>query len=359
MKKFLKTFDFSTFVPIILISSLGLSVLYSTNQEAFQWQVKFFAVGFLVYAALALLNYSFWRKYWWLFYLASLVLLGVVYFSGAATRGSVRWLSLGPLNLQPSEFSKTALILGLAALLQSSRTKYLTWQKVLWSAVLVLPVLGLVYLQPDLGTTIVLVAIWLGMLLFAGLRPRWLFLSLCLLGIFSYPLWGFLADYQKQRVVFFLNPRADPLGGGYHVLQSMIAVSSGQWLGRGFGRGTQSHLRFLPEHYTDFVFAAFCEEWGFVGGIVLIGLLFFLIWRILEVAKRARSDFGTLVCIGVVSMLAVQVFVNIGMNMGMMPITGITLPLVSYGGSSLWTTIIALGLVQSISSRARNASKTN
>jgi len=353
MKKFLRTFDFSIFVPIVLISSLGLSVLFSTNQEAFQWQVKFFAVGFLIYAALTLLNYSFWSRCWWLFYLACLVLLGVVYFSGAATRGSVRWLSLGPLNLQPSEFSKIALILGLAALLRSSKTKYLTWRKVLGSVVLVLPVLGLVYLQPDLGTTIVLVAIWLGMLLFSGLRPLWLFLSLCFLGVFSYPLWGFLADYQQRRLIHFLNPRADPLGGGYHVLQSMIAVGSGQWLGRGFGRGTQSRLRFLPEYYTDFVFAAFCEEWGFVGGIVLIGLLFFLIWRILEVAKRAEDNFGALVCIGVVSMLAVQVFVNIGMNMGMMPITGITLPLVSYGGSSLWTTIIALGLVQSISLRTR------
>jgi len=272
--------------------------------------------------------------------------------SGVVTRGAVRWLEIGAQQFQPSEFSKVALILFLASLLRKRCGSVSRKIFLLSLASTMLPVV-LVYFQPDLGTAIILLTIWLGLIIAAGLKPVNLFLMLAGGLGFLVPLWSLLKDYQRQRILNFLNPALDPLGGGYNVLQSTIAVGSGQIWGRGFGRGTQSHLQFLPEYHTDFIFASLSEEWGFVGSTLLLLFFAVLLLRILVIAREARDDFGSLLVVGVFSFLLPQVFINTGMNLGLMPITGIPLPLVSYGGSSLWVTMMALGLVQSVAMRRK------
>jgi rod shape determining protein RodA len=212
---------------------------------------------------------------------------------------------------------------------------------------LLLPAL-LVFLQPDLGSSLVLVFSWLGIVFASGVS--WVYLGFLLVPLAgSLPLvWHFLKDYQRQRLLSFLSPSGDPLGAGYHLVQSMVAVGAGRFLGRGFGQGTQSHLRFLPEGQTDFIFASFAEEMGFLGSLILVFCFLLLLWRVLVVALEARNRFGYLVCLGAFSLLFFQTVVNMGMNLGLLPITGVTLPLVSYGGSSLLATFIFLGLVESV-----------
>jgi len=242
----------------------------------------------------------------------------------------------------------------LAFLLKQNVGSRLPFRAFLISLVLTAVPVVLVYFQPDLGTAIILLVIWLGIIVAAGIKPLYLFL-MAFLGLGTLvPLWSVLKDYQQKRIISFLNPALDPLGSGYNVLQAQIAVGSGQFWGRGFGRGTQSHLQFLPEHYTDFIFAALSEEWGLIGSVALLLFFAVLLCRVLVVARAARDDFGTLIAVGVFSFLLPQIFINIGMNLGVMPITGIPLPLVSYGGSSLWVTMMALGLVQSVAIRRKD-----
>ena len=352
LSKILKKADYFLFLAMILLLVFGLTVILSTNREAFNRQVIFALSGLVIYIAVSLLDYRLLKLVSVGLYLGVLGLLGLVLITGVVTRGAVRWLELGAVQFQPSEFSKIALILLLASLLRT-RTDSLSFGVFLASLALTVVLLVLVYFQPDLGTSVILLTIWLGIIVAAGLRPLYLF-SMSAFGLLLLiPLWSVLKDYQKQRIISFLNPMLDPLGSGYNVLQSRIAVGSGQIWGRGFGRGTQSHLKFLPEHYTDFIFASLSEEWGFIGSLLLLLFFAILLVRILVIAREARDDFGSLIAIGVFSFLLPQVFINVGMNLGIMPITGIPLPLVSYGGSSLWVTMIALGLVQSVAIRRR------
>lgn len=350
--KVLKNADYFLFLAMILALIFGLVVILSTNPEVFQRQVIFALTGLLIYIGISLFDYRLLKQASVGLYLGVLGLLALVLISGVVTRGAVRWLEIGAQQFQPSEFSKVALILVLASLLRA-RIGSLSFKTFLISFMLTAVPVVLVYFQPDLGTSIILLATWLGLLVGAGLKPLYLFLMMASgIGLLA-PLWSVLKDYQRQRIINFLNPALDPLGGGYSVLQSQIAVGSGQIWGRGFGRGTQSHLKFLPEYYTDFIFASLSEEWGFVGSLLLLLFFVVLFARILVVARTARDDFGSLIAIGVFSFLLPQVFINVGMNLGMMPITGIPLPLVSYGGSSLWVTMMALGLVQSVAIRRR------
>jgi rod shape determining protein RodA len=350
--KIIKKADPFLFLAMILLLVFGLTVILSTNREAFGRQIIFALTGLLLYFAVAALDYRLLRFASTGLYLAVLGLLGLVLVSGVVTRGAVRWLEVVGQQFQPSEFSKVALILLLATLLRN-RIRMVSFKIFLLSLFLTVVPVILVYFQPDLGTSIILLAIWLGIVVAAGLKPVYLFLMLAGgLGLLV-PLWSLLKDYQRRRLINFFNPTHDPLGGGYNVLQSTIAVGSGQIWGRGFGRGTQSHLQFLPEHHTDFIFASLSEEWGFVGAILLLGFFAVLLIRILMVAREAGDGFGQLITIGVFSFLLPQIFINVGMNLGIMPITGIPLPLVSYGGSSLWVTMLALGLVQSVAIRRR------
>ncbi len=350
--KTLKKVDYFLLLTMILLLVSGLTVILSTNREAFGRQIIFALSGLVIYIGVSLFDYRLLKKVSIGLYAAVVGLLGLVFVSGVVTRGAVRWLEFRTTQFQPSEFSKVALILLLASLL-SSHISRLSLKVFLASTVLTAIPVILVYLQPDLGTSITLLTIWLGITVAAGLKPSHLFLMAAAgLGLLA-PLWSFLKSYQRQRITSFLNPARDPLGSGYNVLQAQIAVGSGQFWGRGFGRGTQSHLQFLPEHHTDFIFASLSEEWGFVGALVLLFFFTVLLVRILMVARDAGDGFGNLIAIGVFSFLLPQIFINVGMNLGIMPITGIPLPLVSYGGSSLWVTMVALGLVQSVAIRRR------
>ncbi len=352
--KVLKKADPFLFLAMLLLLTFGLTVILSTNPEAFGRQILFALTGLSIYIGISLLDYRLLKHASIGFYLGLLGLLGLVFVSGVVTRGTVRWLEFGVGQFQPSEFSKIAVILVLAFLLKQNVGSRLPFRAFLISLVLTAVPVVLVYFQPDLGTAIILLVIWLGIIVAAGIKPLYLFL-MAFLGLGTLvPLWSVLKDYQQKRIISFLNPALDPLGSGYNVLQAQIAVGSGQFWGRGFGRGTQSHLQFLPEHYTDFIFAALSEEWGLIGSVALLLFFAVLLCRVLVVARAARDDFGTLIAVGVFSFLLPQIFINIGMNLGVMPITGIPLPLVSYGGSSLWVTMMALGLVQSVAIRRKD-----
>lgn len=272
-------------------------------------------------------------------------LLVFTFILGFETRGSIRWITLGSFNFQPSEFAKPILILTLAYFWSKHST---TWINILKSLGLLMPIAFLVFRQPDLGTTLTIVFIWFSLLIAANIS----LVKALTLGFFSLVLtpliWLNLQEYQKQRIFSFLTPTSDPQGIGFHVIQSMIAVGSGQFFGRGLGRGTQSRLQFLPEFRTDFIFAFIAEELGFIGSLIVLSLyiiLFILLFRILS---NVKGRFGELIVIGVFAMVFFQIVVNIGMNTGILPITGITLPLLSYGGSSIVSILISLGLIASV-----------
>lgn len=346
-------FDWPLLVSILLLLFLGLTVLFSTNPEAAKNQLIFAGLGLLFFILISSVDYHFWRYFAWHWYLVTTGLLVLVLVLGRVARGSVRWITIGQRGLQPSELAKVCLILILSRFFYPLTARWLSLKKIVLSIILAGPLLFLILAQPDLGTTLIIFGIWVFLALYAGVKPPYLIASLLLAGLVSYPAWQLLQPYQKERVMMFLNPYMDPLGAGYHILQSKIAIGSGRFWGRGFGRGTQSHLKFLPEYYTDFVFASFAEEWGFLGSAVMIGLFVILLGRILQIAKKCEDDFGAMLCVGVFAMLLLQVLINMGMNLGLMPVTGITLPLVSYGGSSLITVMVSLGLVQAVARKKR------
>ena len=319
--------------------------MYTSSPSLAIQQFFYGLVGVGLYFILRNFDYRFLKPFLKVAYVTSIVLLVVTFIVGMETRGSVRWIPLGVLNFQPSEFAKPVLILVLASFWSTRRA---TWMNIFKSLLLFAPIGLLIFRQPDLGTFLTVLMIWLVMLLGANIS-FFKVLLMGILGAIAVPLsWFFLQEYQKQRFLSFLSPANDPQGVGFHVIQSMIAVGSGQFWGRGLGRGTQSRLQFLPEFRTDFIFAFIAEELGFIGSamvLLLYSLLFFMCFKVIA---KSRDHFGELIVMGTMAMLFFQITVNIGMNIGILPITGITLPLLSYGGSSILTTFISLGLVASV-----------
>ncbi len=285
-------------------------------------------------------------------YVVSVALLVFVLTMGKTTMGATRWIDLGFFNLQPSEVIKIATILVLARIFSATVNPFGFSLVELWRpALLILVPAVLILKQPDLGTTIMVMAIAGTMLLFAGLK-RGTMVFLALLGLVVVIAgWFGLRDYQRARVMTFLNPEADPLGSGYHIIQSKIAVGSGGFWGKGFLQGTQSQLSFLPERHTDFAFSVFAEEWGFVGCLTLLLLYLFLVVWGLYVARRAADRFGLFLAIGVTAMIFWHIIVNLGMVIGLLPVVGVPLPLFSYGGTSMVTTMIGVGLLMNVSMR--------
>ncbi|MBT6401516.1 rod shape-determining protein RodA [candidate division WWE3 bacterium] len=346
--QFPKRINWFLLVIPILIFALGFVTLFSTQPDLARNQLVFFAISIVVYLGVALVDYRVWGHFWKPMYFVTLGLLVLTFVLGQELFGSTRWLQIGSFNLQPSEFTKIVVIMVVAFLL-SKKSDSIENPKYLLNIMLyIVPLFGLVFIQPDLGTSIVIISIVLAILWFGGLKKIYFVVSLLLVGVFSTPLWSLLKDYQRERILVFLNPSLDILGSGYNVIQSSIAIGSGGLFGRGFGRGTQSHLQFLPVFWTDFVFAAFAEEWGFVGVMLLLSLFTILFFIILTISVKTKDSFGSLISIGVFTVFFLQFIVNVGMNLGIMPVTGIPLPLVSYGGSSLLTSAFLLGLVQSV-----------
>lgn len=356
--------DWLLLLLVGFILAMGIATVYSATydlvrdevSELAYRQVVWAGAGLVVLAGLLFVDYRKIERYAYGLYGTVLLLLVLVPVVGYLSSGSRRWLHLGFFTLQPSELAKLALIVVLARFFHrdAARESYRI-RDLLWPAVLFAGPAILVLAQPDLGTTAVLGFIFMSLVLIAGLRLRSLLVLAVTaalgIAVTGNVLWGHLKPYQQKRIVTFLNPEADPLGAGYHIIQSKIAVGSGKVWGKGFLRGTQNQLHFLPEQHTDFIFSVFAEEWGFAGCGVLAVLYFAVIWRGLQVVSRAKDRFGALLAFGVVTMIFWQVFVNIAMTTGLLPVVGITLPFFSYGGSSMISLLAGVGLLMNVSMR--------
>ncbi|MEA3489190.1 MAG: rod shape-determining protein RodA [Candidatus Omnitrophota bacterium] len=285
-------------------------------------------------------------------YALNLAALVFLLFFGGERYGARRWITLGPVSLQPSEFVKITMILALAAFFGERRERIGMLKNYLGSILLIIPAIVLIFLQPDLGTALMLIPIFFSIAYICGERTRHILASL-ILGIASLPFfWRLLKVYQRNRLMVFINPDLDPLGAGYTIIQSKIAIGSGGILGKGWLNGSQSYLKFLPERHTDFIFSVIGEEWGFIGALILIGLYALVIVRGLRIVAAAGDICGKAVATGVVTLIAFQVFVNISMTIGLMPVVGLPLPAISYGGSSTVATLIGVGFLLSIGRRA-------
>ncbi len=359
-KRFLKRIDYELLFATLAIIIYSLIIISSAthvntpSDERF-WYVQrqgIFALVNIGFAALFLnFDYRGLQNYGKKLYIINLVMLLAVMLFGQAALGAQRWIQLGPISIQPSEFSKLIMIICMAAVLETKVGALNSLQELLPVAVFVgIPFL-LVLKQPDLGTSLVFMAIFFGMIITCGIQLKLLF-GIFAAAITSMPiLWQFLKDYQKTRIMVFLDPNVDPLGSGYHIIQSKIAIGSGMLFGKGIFEGTQSQLNFLPENHTDFIFAVVGEEFGFVGAVILLLLYLVVLWRGIQIAKKARDMFGRLLAVGITSMLAFHVLVNVGMTTGIMPVTGIPLPLMSYGISALTTDIWAIAILMNVHMR--------
>lgn len=340
--------DFKGLFFILAIGAISLLTIFSINRPLFYNQLIFWVVGLAVFYLASGFHLHLWENLSVPLYVLSLVLLFVIFLVAEPVRGSVRWIDLGVFRVQPSEISKVAVILVLANFF-SSRSAALA-KNIFLSFLIVLPPALLIFIQPDIGNALPILAIWVSIAFVAGFKFKH-FIAISMLVVFAALLFfQFLEPYQKARIETFINPAHDRLGTGYQIIQSKIAIGSGQLLGRGLGQGTQSQLKFLPEAESDFIFASIAESLGFFGSMLLVVLYSILVVRILGFAK-ARSRFAQLVVSGAVAFLGIQMLINISMNMGYVPVTGITLPLVSYGGSSLLSTLLILGIVFSVERR--------
>jgi rod shape determining protein RodA len=332
------------------LAGVGFAMLYSAAGGALEpWamrQIARAAMGFVLMVGVAVIDLRFWMRWAYVGYLIALLMLVAVEVQGSVGMGAQRWLDLGVTQVQPSEIMKITLVLALARWFHGASIEDVGRIPFLLVPVaLVAAPVALVLKQPDLGTALMLLMGTAGMLFVAGVR--WWKFALGFAGVVAaVPLgWNFLRDYQKARVLTFLDPTRDPLGAGYHIIQSKIALGSGAMFGKGFLQGTQSHLNFLPEKQTDFIFTMFAEEFGMAGSLALLGLYLLMMIYGYAIAFRSTSQFGRLVAIGIVTAVFLAMFINIAMVMGMIPAKGSTLPMVSYGGSSLVVTMIGFGLL--------------
>lgn len=345
--------NWSLVLLLCVLCSIGFAMLYSAANGSWNpWasrQAMRFGLGLFLMLGAALVDIRHWMRLAYPIYFVALVLLGAVDVVGADAMGAQRWIDLKVIQLQPSEIMKVAVILALARYFhgigpdQVGRVSLLLLPPL---AMVVAPVL-LVLKQPDLGTAVMLIASGGAMFFLAGVR-LWKFAVVLAAGLGAVPVaWHFLHGYQKARILTFLDPSRDPLGAGYHILQSKIALGSGGVLGKGFLLGTQSHLNFLPAKHTDFIFTMLAEEFGIVGGVVLLSLYVLLLIYGIAIALRCRNQFGRLLVMGITVTFFLYVFVNIAMVMGLLPVVGVPLPLISYGGTAMLSILFGFGLVMS------------
>jgi len=359
MLRHLKQLDWILIISAFLLVKIGLLSIYSSSlgREDFfnlKKQIVFFGIGIFLMFLFSFFDWRIFRENTYLIlilYLFCLLSLIGLFFFAPEIRGVQKWYKLGPVSIDPIEFAKIILIILLAKYFSMRHIEMYQVKHILLSGFYVFLPVSLIFFQPDLGSIMILVALWIGILIVSGIKLRhFLILSLCGLLIFSFA-WVFLMkDYQKERIVSFIFP-ADPLGAGWSQNQARIAIGSGGIFGQGPFRGSQTQYGFLPEPQTDFIFSAIAEETGLVGVSILLLLFLVLIWRIFKIAVNSQSNFPRLFSIGLIIILISQIFIHIGMNIGILPIIGISLPLISYGGSSLIVTFIGLGILQSIKIR--------
>lgn len=354
-RRVLSRFDWIVLLSSLAISLLGIVNLYSAGLSTdatstlFRRQFFWLLIGVLFLFGAAFINLAYVERYAYIFYCFALLLLIAVLVQGKLVSGSRRWLTFIFFNLQPSELAKIALVIVLAKYFQRKHHPqgFGVSELIVPGFLAFFPFL-LVFLQPDLGTALIILLIFISVVLLVRIRLRLLsvlvFFSLCFLP-FS---WNLLKDYQKDRIIGFLNPHIDPLGKGYQIIQSKIAIGSGRLFGKGLLRGTQTQLDFIPEKYTDFVFSVFCEEWGLIGAVILLSLYILLFSHTITVVSQARNSFSLLLGYGIICLFLWQVIINLGMVLGLLPTVGIPLPLFSYGGSSLVVSFFSLGLLINI-----------
>ncbi|MBW2108540.1 MAG: rod shape-determining protein RodA [Deltaproteobacteria bacterium] len=361
-RRLVEHFDWILLGLTLLLQSIGILTLYSAvNASAdvagligplYMKQASWFGIGAMGMITLVFFNYRWLHRWGGLIYAACVVLLVVVALAGRDISGSRRWLVFGGVSFQPSEMVKIAVPIMLARYFSdrisaTGMTLKDLWRPLIW----VLIPFGLIVRQPDLGTALIVALIAGSMTLFVKIERR------CLLGLGGGSAlvagvgWFFLKAYQKQRIAIFLDPEKDPLGAGYHIIQSKIAVGSGMLTGKGFLKGTQNALSFLPEQHTDFIFSVLAEEWGFLGSALFLVVYFLIVAWGLNIAMRSKEPFGTILAVGITSMMFWQALINIAMALGLLPVVGVTLPLVSYGGSSLVSTLLGIGILLNISMR--------
>ncbi len=358
-RELLRDFDATLLLAALLIFMTGLVFLSSATSTRYQElnlafvsrQVTFAICALVVMLVVVNVNYQRFIDIAWVFYLINIAALVVLMFVGHSRLGAQRWFEVGSFTVQPSEFIKLTLIIVLASYINGKKGQLGRVENLVIPFLLFLVPFALVVLQPDLGTALLLVPILFAMLYVGGARGKHLAFAGGI-GLLCMPVfWHFLRDYQKQRLLVFINPNIDPLGAGYTIIQSKIAVGSGGLFGKGWLAGTQNQLNFLPERHTDFIFSVVGEEWGFFGSALLVLMYYFLIRRIFRIACLTSDLSGALIASGIGILLALQVAINIGMTIGLMPVVGIPLVLVSYGGSSLLTTFAAIGLVLNVGMR--------
>jgi rod shape determining protein RodA len=359
-RRLVQQFDWGLMLLTMIICCIGLATLHSAvsagaeggERPYFVKQMIWYGAGFFAMASVMVVDYRNIDRWAYLIFGGILLLLVCVLLFGKLAGGSRRWLVLGPVSIQPSELAKIAVIVILARY-YSRRVKPegFSLMELSYPALFAAVPFALIVKQPDLGTGLTILLISGSMTLFVKIERRTL-LFLGGVGAVMTPLvWFLLKDYQRQRILTFLDPERDPLGAGYHIIQSKIAIGSGMMTGKGFLQGTQNVLSFLPEQHTDFIFSVLAEEWGFIGASLAVLIFLVLIFMGLNIAYRCKDPFGKLLSFGVVALIFWQAFINLGMVMGLLPVVGMPLPLVSYGGSSVLTVMICIGLLMNVSMR--------
>lgn len=355
----IKKLDWTLIIVVLLLTTVGLLSIYGIGQDEdlniFKRQLFYVILGLFLMFIFSFLNYRIFRDNSFILlglYFFGILLLSGVLFLAKEIRGVSSWFRIGQWSFEPVELMKVVIVLVLAKYFALRHIEVYRLRNLIISGLYILVPIILILLQPELGYVIVMVLVWLAIVVIAGIRLRHIFL-LVLIGIIVLSIsWSFLLhDYQKDRILSFIKPGSDPFGQDYHIIQSIIAIGSGKFSGRGLGQGTQSQLNFLPEKHTDFVFANIAEEWGFTGSLFILVLFGIFLYRLVKTSLSSSNNFARLFCIGIAAMFLFQAIINIGMNMGLLPIIGIPLPFISYGGSSMIMSFIALGIVQSIAIR--------
>lgn len=355
----LKQFNWSLIALGIVLFGIGIWNLISAtgvqdkSLGLYKNQTLWFGIGTVLTAIILVLHYSIFSRLAYFIYFTNLVMLAAVFFLGKSSLGAKRWLGFGAFRIQPSEFMKLSIVICLAKYFESDQTVGGYGMKdLLLPALLVALPSGLIMLQPDLGTALIILLTFISMMLFIRIQPKAL-LAVAIAATIALPtVYKFgLKPYQRQRLVSFLNPGSDPKGSGYNSIQSMIAVGSGQLFGKGYRKGTQSQLNFLPEHHTDFIFSVFSEEHGFTGCVILIAIYLVFMLNGLSIAYQSHDKFGVLLALGIMTIFFWHIFINMGMVMGLLPIVGVPLPFLSYGGSSLVTSILGVAILTNIANK--------
>lgn len=352
---YLRRMDWVVNGCIIVLAAFSLLTIASAKpQDLFQQSVAF-GLGFLIMLIFSCIDWRplvVRRSIIFAIYAFGIALLIATYFFAPTIRGTQSWLVAGPVQFQTAEFMKVALIILYSYYFAYRHAGIAEKKNIYIPLIYALIPIGLILLQPDMGTALIIGGLWVVYLLVSGIRWRHIGIGLVVIGMIGFMSWGHLADYQRERVRGLLNPTYDPLGVNYNVIQSKIAIGSGGWLGKGWNQGTQVQLGFLPEPANDFVFSAIVEEWGLIGGALVLSAFLVLIIRVLTVGARAENNFSKLMCFGISGVLLLHLMLNVGSAVGLMPVVGVPFPFVSYGGSNLLTSFMALGILQSIAIRS-------